>query len=217
MFEIGNTLREARARQELELHQVEADTKIRAKYLRALEDERFDVLPGEAYAKGFLRTYADYLGLDGQLYVEEYKWRFAVAEEPVPPLGNARRAAPTTVDSRFAALAVAGVLAIGVLAVAAWKFGGPLGRSTTLRTQSAAKATPTLTAAAEKKPRQATRRKAPTAMLVLTAARGDSWLSARAGSTTAACSTRGRSSEVSRSAWPGSVFGSGSARRATST
>jgi len=67
MFEIGNSLRAARIRQKLELSQAEGDTRIRAKYLRALEDERFELLPGSAYAKGFLRAYADYLGLDGQL------------------------------------------------------------------------------------------------------------------------------------------------------
>ena len=49
MFEIGSSLRAARKRQELELSQAERDTRIRAKYLGALEDERFDVLPGPAY------------------------------------------------------------------------------------------------------------------------------------------------------------------------
>ena len=66
MFEIGTSLREARERQKLELSQVEGATRIRARYLQAFEDERFDILPGVAYAKGFLRTYADYLGLDAQ-------------------------------------------------------------------------------------------------------------------------------------------------------
>jgi hypothetical protein len=68
VFEIGNSLREARVRQQLELAEVELATKIRARYLRALEEESFDVLPAQTYVKGFLRTYADYLGLDGQLY-----------------------------------------------------------------------------------------------------------------------------------------------------
>src|SRR2546430_15298057 len=86
MFEIGSSLRAARMRQELELSQAEHDTRIRAKYLRALEDERFDVLPGPAYTKGFLRTYADYLGLDAQPFVDEYNARFArEEEEPEPP------------------------------------------------------------------------------------------------------------------------------------
>jgi len=85
VFEIGNSLREARLRQGYELPRVEADTKIRAKYLRALEEERFEVLPGETYVKGFLRTYSEYLGLDGQLYVDEFNSRFTREEEPLAP------------------------------------------------------------------------------------------------------------------------------------
>src|SRR6266498_4776527 len=81
MFEIGSSLREARMRRKLELSQVERDTRIRAKYLRALEEERFDVLPGAAYAKGFLRSYADYLDLDAQRFVDEYNSRFAPEQE----------------------------------------------------------------------------------------------------------------------------------------
>ena len=61
--------------------QAELATKIRAKYLRALEDERFEQLPSQTYVKGFLRTYADYLGLDGQLYVDEYNSRFVAGDE----------------------------------------------------------------------------------------------------------------------------------------
>ena len=75
MFEIGNSLREARLRQHLDFPQVEQATKIRGKYLRALEEEQFDVLPSQTYVKGFLRTYAEFLGLDGQLYVDEYNSR----------------------------------------------------------------------------------------------------------------------------------------------
>ncbi len=84
MFEIGSSLREARERQEITLPQVEAGTKIRGKYLRALEEERFDQLPAETYVKGFLRTYAEYLGLDGQLYVDEYNSRYVATEEEPP-------------------------------------------------------------------------------------------------------------------------------------
>ena len=78
VFEIGNSLRDARVRQGLELTSLEAETKIRAKYLRALEEEQFEQLPGDTYVKGFLRTYADRLGLDGQLYVDEYNSRFSL-------------------------------------------------------------------------------------------------------------------------------------------
>src|SRR6476661_9506772 len=84
MFEIGASLREARARRQLSYDQVEAETKIRAKYIRCMEDEQFDVLPSGTYVRGFLRTYADYLGLDGQLYVDEYSSRFWVNEDGSP-------------------------------------------------------------------------------------------------------------------------------------
>ena len=76
MFEIGSSLKEARLRQGVDLNEAEAATKVRAKYLRALEDERFEILPAQTYVKGFLRAYADYLGLDGQLYVDEFNSRY---------------------------------------------------------------------------------------------------------------------------------------------
>src|SRR5205085_12591069 len=62
MDEIGSTLREARMRERIDISEVEARTKIRAKYLRAIENEEWDLLPGTVYAKSFLRTYGDFLG-----------------------------------------------------------------------------------------------------------------------------------------------------------
>src|SRR5919206_1338713 len=73
MQAIGDRLREARMRQGLDLTEVEAATKIRAKYLRAMENDEFSMLPGTTYVKSFLRTYAEYLGLDAQLLVEEFR------------------------------------------------------------------------------------------------------------------------------------------------
>jgi cytoskeleton protein RodZ len=73
MAEIGAALREARARTRIEIAQMEAQTKIRAKYLRALENEEWELLPGPTYVKSFLRTYGDMLGLDGRALVAEYK------------------------------------------------------------------------------------------------------------------------------------------------
>ncbi len=81
VFEIGNSLREARTRRQIELPLAEQATKIRVKYLRALEEERFEQLPSQTYVKGFLRTYADYLGLDGQLYVDEFNSRYVAGED----------------------------------------------------------------------------------------------------------------------------------------
>jgi cytoskeleton protein RodZ len=76
MPEIGETLREARMRRRIDMTDVEAATKIRAKYLRALESEEWELLPGPTFVKTFLRTYADYLELDSRLLVEEYKQRY---------------------------------------------------------------------------------------------------------------------------------------------
>src|SRR5437764_13855515 len=73
MQAIGERLREARMRQGLDITEVEISTKIRAKYLRALENDEFAMLPGSTYVKSFLRTYAEHLGLDAQLLVEEYR------------------------------------------------------------------------------------------------------------------------------------------------
>src|SRR4029077_19723325 len=88
---IGNSLREARVRRGVDFAQAELATKIRGKYLRALEEEQFSLLPAQTYIKGFLRTYAEYLGLDGQLYVDEYNSRFVSGADEHEP--RARRSA----------------------------------------------------------------------------------------------------------------------------
>ncbi len=75
MAEIGVTLREARMRAGIDIAEVESRTKIRAKYLRALENEEWSLLPGTTFVKSFLKTYAETLGLDAKLLVEEYKFR----------------------------------------------------------------------------------------------------------------------------------------------
>src|SRR5919108_5405662 len=81
MPEIGDQLRETRMRNRIDITDVEAATKIRAKYLRALENEEWELLPGPTFVKTFLRTYAGYLGLDARNLVEEYRSRY---ERPAP-------------------------------------------------------------------------------------------------------------------------------------
>ena len=127
MFEIGNSLREARVRRGIEFAQAEQATKIRAKYLRSLEEERFELLPSETYVKGFLRTYADYLGLDGQLYVDEFNSRFGTDDR------RARRAASLRCGrndgrrrfetSRRARRALS-IAVVTVIVISAWKSSG---------------------------------------------------------------------------------------------
>jgi cytoskeleton protein RodZ len=98
MPEIGDQLRETRMRNRIDIAEVEAATKIRAKYLRALENEEWDLLPGPTFVKTFLRTYADYLGLDARNLVEEYRSRYErPAAQELTPFGTSlggRRARP---------------------------------------------------------------------------------------------------------------------------
>ncbi len=63
-------------RARIDIGEVETHTKIRAKYLRAIENEEWDLLPGPVYVKSFLRTYGDYLGLDSRMLVDEFKRRY---------------------------------------------------------------------------------------------------------------------------------------------
>jgi cytoskeleton protein RodZ len=133
MFEIGASLREARSRQGLDFPELELRTKVRAKYLRLLEEEQFEQLPAHTYIKGFLRTYADALGLDGQLYVDEYNSRFVPGDDDSPvrarrsatPMPRARSRRRERRESRVVGLALIAILVVTALVIAAWRFGGP--------------------------------------------------------------------------------------------
>ena len=114
---IGETLREARHDARIELDEIERTIRIRGRYLAALENEDWGVLPGEAYVRGFLRTYGDYLGLDGAALVDEYNRlrpsaepdhvAEASLERPLPESGDrfVRRAVPV-MAGLVAALAI---------------------------------------------------------------------------------------------------------------
>lgn len=114
-------------RQSLDFNEMEARTKVRAKYLRALEEEQFDQLPAHTYVKGFLRTYADSLGMDGQLYVDEYNSRFVAGDDDQVlrtrrvPQARGRRERR---ESRIVFVALAAIALLTALVIAAWRFGG---------------------------------------------------------------------------------------------
>jgi cytoskeleton protein RodZ len=122
MANIGDSLREARMRQHLDIADVESKTKIRAKYLRALENEEFGMLPGPTFVKTFLRTYAEALGLDPQVLVEEYRATY----EPREEADHLQQLGPTAVgrDRRRVApprgpwVAIVGGVLVVVLALA---------------------------------------------------------------------------------------------------
>jgi cytoskeleton protein RodZ len=131
MFEIGTTLRQARERRQLGLDRCEAETKIRARYLRALEDEDFDVLPGPTFVRGFLRSYASHLGLDGQLFVDEYNSRhFDPRDDDVFPRRRptARERRNRKRESHIILIAIVAIVALAVLVIAAASYPGNTGK-----------------------------------------------------------------------------------------
>lgn len=135
---VGTILRTARERRQIELSEVEATTRIRQRYLRAIENEEWDVLPGPVYARGFVRTYASFLGLDGERLAADYRRTVEGAGRhgpgpaqpeasgpPVRALGGRR-------PPRFAGwIAAAAVIALAALVIAVSGGGGDGGQSAT--------------------------------------------------------------------------------------
>lgn len=120
---VGAKLREARSRRKVDLDQVEAATKIRGRYLRAIENEEWDLLPADSYARAFVRAYAAHLGLDGDRMAEEFRRQRGlprpgerlVRGEPMQlQRGSRRRARLPRLPSRVVAVLVSALL-IGVL------------------------------------------------------------------------------------------------------
>ncbi len=120
---IGPTLREARNRRKVDLSQIEAAIKIRVRYLQAMENEEWDALPGGAYTRGFIRTYASYLGLDGDRLADDYRRatgppggeRVPKRVEPVPA---SRRRNEPRISSRFVIAAVCLLLVAALVGIA---------------------------------------------------------------------------------------------------
>jgi cytoskeleton protein RodZ len=119
MFDIGASLREARTLRGLSFDDVQKGLRIRERYLLALEEERWEALPGEAYVKGFLRTYAEFLGLNGTLYVDEFNERFATPDdepfvpESLAPARTSRILTRTIVGVVVLAAVIGGLAALG--------------------------------------------------------------------------------------------------------
>jgi cytoskeleton protein RodZ len=125
---VGNKLRAARTRRKLSLQDAEEATKIRARYLGALEDEDWELLPGDTYARAFIRTYAALLGLDGDRLAEEQRRRRGASRpgERLPRVdprprravgrrGRRRRLPSGLLTGLVIALVVAALVAIGLL------------------------------------------------------------------------------------------------------
>ncbi len=130
---IGETLREARNRRKLDLSEVEAAIKIRVRYLQALENEEWDALPGGAYTRGFIRTYAAYLGLDGERLGDDYRRDVEPLGERVPkrvePVPTGARNSGSRISGRLLIAVVCLVLIAAVVGIALTGGGGGGGSS----------------------------------------------------------------------------------------
>lgn len=174
MFDLGSSLRDARERKRLTFADLEQSTKVRAKYLRALEDDDFGTLPGPTYVKGFLRVYAEALGLDGQLYVDEYNSRFVTGEEEtiirpraVPPPRRIH-----WVERIAVVVALIAIAAVTAIVIGAWRFVPDRSGTPTVQSPaaSAAQRTPAVTHKA--------------LLTLVVKAKGNTWLEVHETSTT---------------------------------
>ena len=152
MLEIGSSLRSAREGRGLSLDDAAEATKIRPAYLAAIEDEAFERLPGPTYARGFLRAYAEFLGVDAQPLIDEFSERFATApwelDEDVmfPRRRGPRAEARASRASGMIVVAIAGIVAVAVLVVIASTY--PSTRETPLPATDAGTTVVTVTEAA---------------------------------------------------------------------
>lgn len=121
---VGNKLREARTRRRLGLQDVEAATKIRGRYIQAIENEDWDQLPGDTYARAFIRTYGGFLGLDGERLAEEQRQARGSTRpgERLPrveprPRRVARERGPSRVSPRLIAFIVSALLVAALIVI----------------------------------------------------------------------------------------------------
>lgn len=138
---LGDILREEREKQNLTIKDVERDTSIRSLYIESIEKGEYDVLPGEVYLKGFIKSYAAYLKLDGAAALEQYyaeKTPAAPTVTPAQPAAETRETSTPVAESnamrndfrdrveksRKTQKVVAGIVAAGIiLGGAYWAFG----------------------------------------------------------------------------------------------
>jgi transcriptional regulator with XRE-family HTH domain len=143
---IGSVLREARNRRKIDLSEVEAATRIRVRYLRAIENEEWDVLPGGVYTRGFIRTYASFLGLDGERLADDFRKGVEGAGGAPMPEPAATSPSPSPSRQRLVPpagwLAVAAVVLVAVFAIVAIPGGSGGGGGAASRAKPADKGRP---------------------------------------------------------------------------
>lgn len=155
MGDVGQLLQEARQQKGVSLEQVEEVTRIRQKFLKALEEEDYTALPAEAYVKGFLRNYALYLGLDPEEVLALYEGRDVKGKATSARPGffepmDISLAAPSwlTPDLVIGALLIVALLAFG--SWAAWHYLPPIVRARLSSGRAVATVTPSPTVTTSK-------------------------------------------------------------------
>ena len=135
---VGSDLRRARTRREIELSEVEEATRIRVRFLEAIESEEWEALPGGVYTRGFIRAYGSYLGMDGDRLARDYREQVEGVREGTGP---SRELAPVAAAQATGSpgggrssfhpglLAVPAVLAVAVITIVAWPAGDEDGGS----------------------------------------------------------------------------------------
>lgn len=110
---IGEKLQERRRKLGKSLKEVESELRIRPAYLSALENDDFEKLPGEAYVKAFLRSYSEYLGLDSNEIINDYKSTHTVTETKYNKF-------EFNFFSGFKAKLISSIIVLAIIAVAVW-------------------------------------------------------------------------------------------------
>ena len=130
MNPIGEQLRAVRERKGLTLERVADETNIAKRYLTGLETEDFTVFPGDPYVIGFLRNYAEYLGLSSDELVSTYK-NMKIQEQPMPiaQLIPKRGPSPLVIGAAIGG----GVLVLAIVLIAVFGHRGPVGTATARR------------------------------------------------------------------------------------
>jgi cytoskeleton protein RodZ len=129
---VGSKLRDARNRRKLSLEEAEEATKIRARYLQALENEDWDQLPGDTYARAFIRTYSTLLGLDGDRLADEQRRERGASRpgerlprvDPKPRKVTRRRSQRRRVPPRVLTALVLGLVVAALIAIGLFSGGG---------------------------------------------------------------------------------------------
>src|SRR5437763_14792231 len=110
MSNFGSTFKKARESKGISLDRIAAETRISTRFLNAIENEEFNLLPGGIFNRGFVRAYAEKVGLDPDQAVADYE-RLAEVHQPLDTL-TAAAIPPAKPDRRLYPIAVGALILV---------------------------------------------------------------------------------------------------------